>query len=529
MDDRQFNFFATETRVAGVLLHPTSLPGAFPVGDFGPEAFRFLDWMAAAGLRLWQVLPLSVPDDENSPYGSLSVFAGAACLISPQQLVDDGLLSEAEGGGDAAAFDNVAEVDYVAAACTKEPLLRRAADRFFALPPDTAMRKEFAAFAERNSWLQEHCLFMALRKANDGGPWWEWTAGVDADHRPLPDAMGEFAADIRYHQFVQFIFQRQWRAVREYGRQRGIAILGDLPIYVAEESCDVWSHRDLFQLDAAGRPTAVAGVPPDYFAEDGQLWNNPLYNWDKMQGNGFAWWIRRMEATLDLVDMVRLDHFRGYDEYWAVPAGEETARNGKWMPGPGNAFFQSLLDALRPRSGPVLPLVAEDLGHITESVTELRERFHLPGTKVLQFALEHAGDEKTLTGEIDPATLLYTGTHDNDTTVGWYRSVIAPDATKRERAWRYLALAAGDSAEDDARAVARRVLELAWSSPAQIALAPMQDFLGLGAHARMNVPGTSIKVRRNWVWRMRAEDLTPRLAEEIGAITCRHGRGAPNI
>jgi 4-alpha-glucanotransferase len=516
-DVRQFNYVATGARVAGILLHPTSLPGPHPVGDFGPAAYRFVDWLCAAGLRLWQTLPLSMTDEENSPYGSLSVFAGTSLLISLELLAEDGLLTPEEAAGDPSSAAEASRVDYATAAQIKAPLLRLAAERFWQRDPVDPLRQKLEAFRHRSPWLADHCMFMALSRENGGAPWQEWTRYVDASKRPVESARHDLADEIRRHEFLQFIFYRQWNDLRRYAHSKGIAILGDLPIYVAEEGADVWANRDLFQLDETGRPTHVAGVPPDYFAEDGQLWNNPLYDWQAMRADGFTWWIRRMNAVLDEVDMVRLDHFRGYEAYWSVPAQAETARDGEWRPGPCDDFFAALLDALRDRTGETLPLVAEDLGMITDEVTALRRRFHLPGIKVLHFALEHEGDEELLAGEMESNLLLYTGTHDNDTTVGWFHAAIENHPEKLERVRRYLPDATASN-------IAWRLIEMAWRSPAQMAIAPMQDVLSLDTSARMNVPGSDIRTRQNWVWRMTNDQLRPEQAEALHSLTEASGR-----
>jgi 4-alpha-glucanotransferase len=473
-------------RAAGVLLHPTSLPGRYGVGDLGDELIAFLDWAAGAGMHIWQTLPLNPPGYGSSPYGCLSSFAGNPLLISPQRLLQEGLLPEEPieavppFANDRVEFDRVAEY--------KARLLRIAFENF-------ADAEAIAAFAEeQRHWLEDFALFMALKQRADGAPWWKWERKLaQREPRALEKARAELADAVAFHRFVQFLFCRQWRAVREAAAARGIRILGDVPIYVAHDSADVWANRDLFQLDGRGEPTVVAGVPPDYFSATGQRWGNPLYRWDVMRERNYDWWVARVRANLKLADIIRLDHFRGFAAYWEIPASEPTAIHGRWMPGPGLALF----DALRSALGD-LPLVAEDLGFITPEVHELRRAVGLPGMKILQFGFGQA-DSPHLPHRYEPATVVYTGTHDNDTARGWFA---AADEEERRFAATYL----GTDAEE---AIPSAMIRAAYTSVAEIAIVPVQDILGLGSEARMNRPGAE---HDNWSWRMRH-----------GALTAEHG------
>ena len=494
-------------RRAGILAHPTSLPGPFAVGDLGPASERFLAWLEAAGQSLWQVLPLGPVGEGCSPYVARSAFAGNPLLISPERLAEDGLL---EPGELADAPGAGGRVDLAAAARWKERLLRAAWERFrraAAPAPLEELREELRAFAAdpAHAWLGDWELFAALRDAHRGRSWVEWAAPLARrDPAALEEARRELLVETGYHRFVQFLFFRQWRRLRAAARARGIGILGDVPIYVSHDSADVWARPELFDLDAAGRPLHVAGVPPDYFSPTGQRWGNPLYRWERMAEDGYRWWIERLRANLELTDWVRLDHFRGIAAYWEVPASEPSAMRGRWMPGPGAA----LLDALREALGE-LPLVAEDLGVITPDVEALRDGAGLPGMRVLQFAF---GDDESshLPHRYVPRCVVYTGTHDNDTTLGWF---VAASPEERERVLDYVG---GDGIEphwDLARAAATSVA--AW------AVVPLQDVLGLGSEARMNTPG---QAAGNWSWRARAQQLGGEEASRLRRLAQLTGR-----
>lgn len=493
-------------RVGGVLLHPTSLPGRYGIGDLGNHLTVFLDWAAGAGMRLWQVLPLNPTGYGASPYGCLSSFAGNPLLISPEKLLQDGLLTSEEVA-QVPHFDDE-RVDFDRVAPYKFQLLRTSANRF-----ESSARNElqaaFDAFLEspeQQEWLDDYALFMALKESHDGAPWWEWPAALASrESSALDDARQTLEKEIRFWKYAQFLFFRQWAGVRAAVHARGLRIMGDIPIYVAGDSADVWSDRALFQLDEDGQPTVVAGVPPDYFSATGQRWGNPLYRWDVMKSDGFSWWIRRVRANLRFADVIRLDHFRGFAAYWEVPADEPTAVHGRWMAGPGTALFDALREALGD-----LPLVAEDLGFITQDVHDLRNAVGVPGMKILQFGFG-SNDSPHLPHRFDPHTVVYTGTHDNDTARGWFDSAAE---NEKENIASYLGCNSGDD-------VAWGLIRAAWTSVAATAIVPAQDILGLGSTARMNTPGEE---HDNWTWRLRAGALTRELAEHLHKLALLTGR-----
>jgi 4-alpha-glucanotransferase len=486
-------------RVAGVLLHPTSLPGRYGIGDLGDELIEFLDLAASAGLHLWQVLPLNPAGYGNSPYNCVSSVAGNPLLISPQRLLQDQLLTQ-EMIGDVPVFPSD-RVDFDRVVPWKGKLLRAAFTRF------DAKSEAFARFqSEEKEWLDDFALYMAIKEKLGGQSWWRWD---DTLARREPDAIRkaekELSAEIAYRKFVQFVFFKQWTAVREAAHARGIRIMGDVPIYVAHDSADVWANRDLFQLDDRGGPTVVAGVPPDYFSSTGQRWGNPLYRWDKMKATGYRWWIMRIRTNFEMADLVRLDHFRGFAAYWEVPAHEPTAIHGRWMPGPGAELFNTIRNAI----GDV-PLVAEDLGHITQEVHDLRDSQGFAGMRILQFGFS-TPDSPHLPHRFRPHTVVYTGTHDNDTARGWFSQATAAE---RAQARMYL----GEDVNDIAWALIRE----AYTSVAETAIVPVQDILNLGSEARMNRPGAGLD---NWSWRLQPASLTPehaaklrRLAEITGRV-----------
>ena len=494
-----------KTRAAGILLHPTSLPGRYGIGDLGPECDAFLDWAASAGQTVWQVLPLGPTGFGNSPYGTLSAFAGSPLLLSPDLLAADGLLP---GGtlADAPAFPEH-HVDFERVIAWKDAVLHEAWRRFRSGGP-AELRTELQGFAEAHTqqyWLPDWALFMALKKRYGGAAFREWPEEL---RRRKPEALAraerELADDVAWHVFLQFLFFRQWDRVKEGAHARGIRILGDIPIYVSPDSADVWSHPEIFELDGAGDPVRVAGVPPDYFSETGQLWGNPLYRWDALEADGFRWWVERVRANLRTTELLRLDHFRGFAGYWAVPAGAETAISGEWAPGPGRKLF----DALAAELGE-LDLVAEDLGEITPDVTELVESLGLPGMKILQFAW--TGDDQDYQPHNHvPNGVVYTGTHDNDTTRGWWDK--APDG-ERQRVRAYL----GGDGTDPIGILVRA----AYASVARLAILPVQDVFGLGSEARMNTPGQGAD---NWGWRARKWDFNGERAAWLRSLAALTGR-----
>ena len=473
---------AFHDRAAGVLLHPTSLPGSWGSGDFGPGAEAFLDWARDAGFSWWQILPITPPAGGSSPYTSLSAFAVHPSFISIQRLVDDGLLPEAEVSLRLPCHDRC---DTDAGDRARQPLLRRAFERFREDPK--ALESEMRAFCDdplQTPWLDDWCLFAALRREVGEQGWWTWGDGLARrDPAALAEARESHRDAVDFERFLQWTAFRHWGMVRRAAQERGIRILGDLPIYVAYDSADVWAHPELFQLDDQLKPTMVAGVPPDYFSEDGQLWGNPLYRWDAMAELDFDWWVERLRINLEIADMVRLDHFRAFADYWVVDAEAESARDGRWQLGPGKAFFETL----RSRLGDPLPLVAEDLGDLSDLVHELRSEVGLPCMRVLQFGFDPPDNDHSPHRLVED-TLLYTGTHDNDTSLGWYWSV---DDDVRNKVRSYTG-GSDDSLSND-------MIRLAYTSVARWAVLPMQDILRLGSEARMNTPGVA---DGNWGWRM---------------------------
>lgn len=481
-------------RRSGMLLHPTSLPGPYGIGDLGPLAYRFIDFLADSGCKLWQVLPLGPTGFGDSPYQCFSAFAGNPYLISPDVLMEQGLLWR-EDLVDMPAWDP-AHVDFGALYHWKPGLLDKAFERFETLPPGQ-IHDEFQAFITSNAdWLDDFSLFMALKNANGGVSWNEWPTGQRVRQQvALENARRAYAPAILRQQFRQFLFFRQWNALHAYVHSRGLQIIGDIPIFVAMDSADAWSNPDLFFLDKAGKPTVVAGVPPDYFSPTGQLWGNPLYDWAKHKQSGYAWWIERIRATLSIVDIVRIDHFRGFSGYWEISGDAPTAQVGRWLPGPGEDLFNAIRAALGD-----LPIIAEDLGEITPDVFELRDKFGLPGMKILQFGFS-GPDNPFLPQHYTSNCVAYTGTHDNDTVLGWYRT--APQH-ERDFYHRYIGRDNVDVTGDMLRAI--------WGSVAVFAVAPLQDFLRMGSEARMNFPG---KVGGYWTWRMDERVLDENLKNQL--------------
>jgi 4-alpha-glucanotransferase len=502
-------------RVAGILLHPTSLPGRFGIGDLGPEAHRFVEFLAAAGQRLWQVLPLGPTGYGDSPYQAFSAFAGNPLLLSPEALLQDGLLRKQDLAG-APSFP-AGEVDYAAVIPFKRALLEKAHGRYRARHA-AALESEFEAFGARNAaWLDDFALFMALKEAQQGAVWNRWDPDLVVRRPQALEAWRETLREpIEVHRFGQFLVFRQWAALRAACHARGIRIMGDIPIFVAHDSADVWARPELFRLDAQGAPAFVAGVPPDYFSATGQLWGNPLYRWDVLAAEGYRWWIDRFRAVLGLVDVVRLDHFRGFEAYWEVPGEETTAINGRWVKGPGPDFFEALRSALGE-----LPIVAENLGVITPEVEAMRARFGFPGMAILQFAF---GTDPQGPGfrphNYTRRLVVYTGTHDNDTALGWWRSGVgdstrsaADVAAERDFASAYLDL--------QGREVHWAMIRAILASVADAAVAPLQDVLGLGSEARMNVPA---RPSGNWRWRFTWEQLDGAARDRLRELTRVYGR-----
>ncbi len=485
-------------RAGGILLHPTSLSGRYGIGDLGPHAFRFVDWLASTGSRLWQVLPLGPTGYGDSPYQCFSAFAGNPYLISFDALIEDGLLSE----DDFVSMPkfNASRVDYGQLIPWKLYILEKAFSRLSSTSDE--FREDFEQFRKDNaSWLDDYALFMSIKEANGGGPWSEWKEPFRKREQSAMDkARAEYAESILRQSFYQFLFFRQWNRLKAYVHEKGITIVGDIPIFIAYDSADAWSNPELFFLDDESLPTVVAGVPPDYFSATGQLWGNPLYKWSEHKKTGYQWWIERFHSVLNLVDIVRLDHFRGFAGYYEIPFGNPTAEHGQWVTGPGKDFLTTLSPALGGSNGETLPIIAEDLGVITQDVVDLRDSFHLPGMKILQFGFNSPADP-FLPHNYSSNCVAYTGTHDNDTVCGWLET--APEK-EREFALQYLNTDGSNFAWSMVRAV--------WSSVAVYAIAPMQDLLGLGGEARMNFPS---RLGGNWDWRMAEEDISQDLADRI--------------
>ena len=486
-------------RKCGVLMHITSLPGKYGIGTMGKEAFAFVDFLKAAGQSCWQILPLTPTGYGDSPYQSCSAFAGNPYLIDFDLLIQDGLLTQEEA---APLFGEQGRVDFGKQYQYKTRILRLAFGRFV---PDS----DFEAFcADNSSWLSDFALFMALKQKFAGAPWYAWE---DALMRREPDAVWQarqaLKEDIRFFCFAQYLFFRQWNALHSYAARQGISIIGDVPIYVPLDSVEVWSSPEFFQLDEDLKPTAVAGVPPDYFSEDGQLWGNPLYRWDVMAADGYGWWLRRLEAAGKLYDVTRLDHFRGFESYWAVPYGDENARGGRWVKGPGMDFFDTVKEKL-----PGLSIIAEDLGILTDEVRAMHLATGFPGMKVLGFAFDSLEPCDHLPHTYTENSVCYTATHDNMTTKQWL------DTASRES----LAYARSYMALNEREGFVWGVIRTALASVSRLCIVPLQDYLELGAESRMNFPGTLSD--SNWTWRINDGIIDPELAGRMRRLASLYGR-----
>ena len=484
----------TDCRRAGVLLHPTSLPGGEGVGDLGPDAFRFIDFLADGGFSVWQMLPLVPTHDDLSPYQGLSVHAGNPLLISLSQLQAWGWLQQP-------ALEN--EHNFIQYRLNA----LKVAYRGFLAHATEEVRAEFLQFVEKHrAWLEDYALFQAIRQAHGGGSWLDWPTELrDREPQALQNVSEKLAEAIDYIRFEQFVFFRQWAHLREHAQQRGILLFGDMPIFVAHDSAEVWAHREYFTLNESGHADVVAGVPPDYFSDTGQRWGNPHYRWERMQQDEFQWWKSRIATQLEMFDWIRIDHFRGFEAYWEIPATEETAMHGRWINAPGDELFHSLHKQFDP-----LPLVAEDLGIITAEVEALRKKYKMPGMKILQFAFGGDAFNPYLPHNHRVDSVVYTGTHDNNTTLGWYKNL--PPET-REHLLQYL----GNSSEKMPWPLIRSAL----ASVASVAIIPMQDLLGLDGEHRMNTPGTTDE---NWRWRFEWSQVDAGLTSKTNQLMRLYGR-----
>lgn len=494
-------------RLSGILLHPTSLPSKYGIGDLGKAAYDFVDFLEKAGQHLWQVLPLTPTGLGNSPYSSCSVFAGQPLLISPDHLRELGLLKDWELET-CPAVEDEERVDYEAVTEWKELILKMAFSRFDE-KADEELKSEYKAFVKENSgWLTDYALYMACKDKNEGKEWNEWEAPYrKPDRKEKSELKKLLAEEMKYYYFVQFIFYKEWAELKAYANEKGIKIIGDMPLFVSLDSADVWANPKLFQLNSEGQQTVVAGVPPDYFSAVGQRWGNPLYDWKAHKKNNFKWWVARVSHQLELADYVRIDHFRGLEAYWEIPAEEETALNGRWVKAPGKELFETI----RKELGEDLPIIAEDLGIITPEVEELRDMFDLPGMKVLQFAFEAEDESSYLPHQLKtPNCVCYSGTHDNNTTQGWYAS--ATEAA-RDKVRVYM--------NTNGNSIHRDFIRTCFGTIARFAIVPMQDALGLGEDGRMNVPGVA---KGNWNWRYKKDALSEGLAKDLAMLTRIYGR-----
>ncbi|MFN3704384.1 MAG: 4-alpha-glucanotransferase [Thermoflexales bacterium] len=497
---------ATTRRASGILLHPTSLPGCFGIGDLGESAYRFVDFLVESGQSFWQVLPLGPTGYGDSPYQCFSAFAGNPLLISPQRLVEENALDPA-ALSDVPPFP-VERVDYGWVIQWKRALLQRSFVHFLQ-HADAQQQRAFEQFCAENArWLDDYALFMALKEAHEGAPWNTWEDDI-ARYAPgaVARARTRLSVQMQQQRYYQFQFFQQWHALKRYANARGVRIIGDIPIFVAFDSADAWAHRELFHIDERGNPTVIAGVPPDYFSPTGQRWGNPLYRWEVMSQQGYRWWIERCRAAFALFDLVRIDHFRGFESYWEVPANEPTAVNGRWVKGPGEALFRALRDALGE-----LPIIAEDLGIITDAVRALRDALGFPGMRVLHFAFVADASSEFLPHNYVRNTVAYLGTHDNDTTIGWFEKL---DAQTRQHVLDYTGTAG--------REIHWELIRLLMMSVADLVIFTLQDVLGLGSEARMNFPG---RADGNWQWRFTWEMMTPEVSARLCKLARTYGRWA---
>lgn len=498
----------TERR-CGILLHISSLPSRWGTGDLGRGADRFVDFLASAGQSLWQILPLSPtdPGQGNSPYSGLSAFAGNPLYINPELLAEDGFLNHSDL--DIHEPLSNASCDHAGSARIKEGFFWKAFERF-----TSSRYREFGRFCEQNrEWLDDFALFVSLKRHLGGSPWYQWPGALrDRNERSMEKAREDLAGEIERTRFLQFLFEKQWKRLKEFCGEKGITIIGDLPVYVSHDSADVWAHRNLFDLDPTGRAKRVAGVPPDYFSKKGQRWGNPVYTWDVLEKEGFSWWIQRFSRALSLFDMVRIDHFRGLVKFWSIPAHERTAVKGEWVKASPEAYFRKVKENF-----PGMPFIAEDLGYITPDVKEYIRQLGIPGTLVLQFAFgDDLGKSPYAPANHVENACVFTGTHDNNTTRGWFASEAGAEAREQ------LSVIAGKHVTRDN--VSMEMIRIAMASPARLAVYPMQDVLGLGSEARFNTPG---RRTGNWLWRITEDQLSSAPAGELAEMTVKYKRKVP--
>ena len=490
-------------RTSGILLHPTSLPGPLGAGDFGADAYQFVNWLVSAGQTYWQMLPLEEIGPGNSPYMSISAFAGNILLIDLAELASQGWLDDEDLKPHPEFRSD--RVDYELLRSFRLERLRRASTEFFTRHDRIAEYKDFCN--SEGAWLEDYALFMTIKERQDGCAWNHWPINLAKKNQQALKRVAEICADeIDFWKFCQWCFSRQWSKLKQYANERGIRIIGDVPIFVAYQSADVWAHQELFELDENGHPTVVAGVPPDYFSETGQLWGNPLYRWDTHEKTGFAWWIARLRHSLKLFDLVRIDHFRGFAGYWEIPAGAATAIHGRWMPGPGTKLFEAIEKSLGS-----LSIIAEDLGVITPDVVELRERFKFPGMRILQFAFGGDDSHYFLPHHYVPNSVAYTGTHDNDTSIGWWNTATSGE---KDFAQKYLGAADGEQ-------IHWGMISAISNSEANTVIILMQDVLGLPSEHRMNIPG---QPGGNWEWRFSWQQFDSEQTLQLAKITEESGR-----
>ena len=488
-------------RSSGILLHPTSLPGKYGIGSLGKEAYKFVDFLKKANQKLWQIFPLGPTGYGDSPYQCFSTFAGNPYLIDFDLLIEQNLLAEEDLKG-VDFGGNEEYIDYGAIYNQKYPLLRKAYENFKANENKELKEKLETFKAENSSWLDDYSLYISLKNHFNGLPWNEWEDDIRTrKEAAINKYKAELADEIEYNNFIQFLFFTQWNNVKKYANDNGIKIIGDIPIFVAVDSSDAWANPEIFLFDPELKPVKVAGVPPDYFSATGQLWGNPLYDWDKLKELNYKWWVDRVRSNLSTCDIIRIDHFRGFDEYWAVPYGDKTAENGTWCPGPRTDLFNTIKNELGE-----LPIIAEDLGTMTQGVIDLREATGFPGMKILGFAFDSKEENDYLPHTYTKNCVVYTGTHDNDTLIGWFTKANEDD---KQFARNYLNSRSDNEIHWDA-------IRGAWSSVANMAIAPIQDFLGLGSEARINTPGLA---SGNWQWRLKEGVLTDELAERIAKLT----------